>query len=106
MIAAWSAFQAALRADDAGALAKVTRFPLRSNEFGGAIATPAALKAKWKTLFPPATKACLLAATPERTEGAKDSFEAFCEVGGYPIRFIFTQRNGAYRLSALDNINE
>jgi len=106
LVAAWSAFQAALKADDAGALAKVSRFPIRSNEFGGNLADAAALKRKWKTLFPPATKACLLAATPEPSAGARDTFEVFCDVGGYPIRFIFRKAGSTYRFAALDNVNE
>jgi hypothetical protein len=106
LAATWTAFQAALKADDAGALAKVSRFPIRSNEFGGNLADAAALKRKWKTLFPPATKACLLAATPERSAGARDTFEVFCDVGGYPIRFIFRKAGTAYRFAALDNVNE
>lgn len=106
LAAAWTAFQAALKADDAAALAKVARFPLRSNEFGGNLADAAALKRKWTTLFPPATKACLLAATPQKTAGARDTFEVFCDVGGYPIRFIFRKAGNAYRFAALDNVNE
>ncbi len=99
-------FQAALAADDPAALAKVIRFPLRSNEFGGPVKDAAALKQRWGRIFPSAVRAALAKGTLERTEGVKDTFEAFSDAGGLPIRFLFTRTKAGWRLSALDNINE
>lgn len=105
LAAVWKDFQAALKADDPAALAKVTRFPLRSNEYG-TLKDPAALRQRWPRIFPPAVRAALAKAPLERTEGAKDTFEAFSDAGGLPIRFIFTRSKAGWRLSHLDNINE
>lgn len=99
-------FQAALAANDPAALAQATRFPLRSNEFGGAVKDAAALKQRWGRIFPPAVRAALSKAPLERTQGAKDTFEAFSDAGGLPIRFLFTKTKAGWRLSALDNVNE
>ncbi len=106
LAAVWKDFQAALRADDPAALAKVTRFPLRSNEFGGPVKDAALLKQRWGRFFPADRKAGLLRAPLERTEGAKDTFEAFTDAGGLPIRFLFTRTKAGWRFSAVDNINE
>ncbi|MFN8010019.1 MAG: hypothetical protein U0P81_01310 [Holophagaceae bacterium] len=105
LAAVHKAFQAALAADDPAALAKVTRFPLRSNEFG-VLKDAAALKRGWGRIFPPAVRAALAKGSLERTEGVKDTFEAFSDAGGLPIRFLFTRTQAGWRFSALDNINE
>ncbi len=99
-------FQAALKADDPAALAKVTRFPLRSNEFGGPVKDAAVLKKRWGRIFPAERKAGLLKAPLERTEGVKDTFEAFTDAGGLPIRVLFTRTQAGWRFSSVDNINE
>lgn len=105
--APWSSFQAALKADDAALLAQVARFPLKSNEFGGDIASAAVLKERYATIFPEKTKRCLLASVPERLEyDGHVLYEVYCDVGPYPIRFLFEPDGRQYYWTGLDNINE
>lgn len=102
----WAAFQAALQRNDAEGVARTCRFPLKSNDLGGPVKDPAALKARFARIFPPDTRVCLLKAGLQKAEGARDTFEAFCDVEGLPIRFLFTKTKAGWRLSALDNIHE
>jgi len=44
LVTAWSQFQQAIKHDDIDALAKITKFPLRSNEFGGDIKSAKVLR--------------------------------------------------------------
>jgi len=107
LVSAWTRFQQALRADDPDALSQVTRFPLRSNEFGGDISTPSALREKYQTLFPQKTRQCLLAASLKRRHYDKGTYyDVFCDVGPYPIRFIFEQAGSRYYFTSIDNVNE
>jgi hypothetical protein len=102
----WAAFQAALQKGDAAGVAKVCRFPLRSNDLGGPVPDAAALQRRFARIFPPDTRVCLLKATLQKAEGARDTYEAFCDVEGLPIRFLFTKTKAGWRLTTLDNINE
>lgn len=105
--AQWSRFQRALKDDDVTALAGTARFPIRSNEFGGDIASVEVLKQRYATLFPEKTKRCLLASVPERLEyDGHVLYEVYCDVGPYPIRFLFEPQGAQYFWTGLDNINE
>jgi hypothetical protein len=105
--AQWSRFQAALKADDAKLLAETARFPIRSNEFGGDIASPEVLAQRYATIFPETTRRCLLASTLERLEyDGHVLYQVYCDVGPYPIRFLFEPQGAQYFWTGLDNINE
>ena len=107
LVSAWSQFQQAIKHDDIDALAKVTKFPLRSNEFGGDIKSVKVLRHRYATIFPAKTKQCLLASTLKQQGTNKAVFyEVFCDVSGYPIRFIFKQTGSRFLLTTIDNINE
>ncbi|MBI4912140.1 MAG: hypothetical protein HY823_05340 [Acidobacteria bacterium] len=106
MARTWAAFQEALRQDSPESLARITRFPLRSNEFG-TLKGPEALKGKYKAIFTAKRKKCLLAANPSReTLKRQVWFEAFCDNDRIPLRFIFEARGRAYAFVSIDNINE
>lgn len=107
MAADWARFQAALKADDLETLTAMTKFPLRSNEFGGDIKSPSVFKQRYKTIFPEPTKQCM-ATSNLRREKVRNQihFEAWCDVGQYPIRFIFNQSGPKLYLTAIDNVNE
>lgn len=104
--AQWARFQAALAKDDVQGLLALTRFPLRSNEFGGDMKTPEAFKRHYKTLFSAETRACMQAATPQKAGGVKDTYTVSCEAGGYPIDFVFSRVGATYLFTRIDNVNE
>jgi len=107
LLSQWSRFQAALRTDDVKLLAEVTHFPLESNEFGGNIKSGDVLATRYKTIFPEKTKKCLLASTLKREESEGDVYyDVYCDVGAYPIRFIFSKVGSRYYFTGIDNINE
>lgn len=103
----WSKFQAALKADDLETLIAMAKFPLRSNEFGGDIKSPSVFKARYKTIFPGPTKQCMAGARLHREKVQnRVHFEVACDVGPYPIRFIFNQVGTKLYLTVIDNVNE
>ena len=105
--AQWSRFQIALKTDDVKRLAETAHFPIRSNEFGGDIASPEVLKQRYSTVFPAKTKECLLASSLNKQEfDGHVIYEVYCDVGPYPIRFLFEQQGAQYFWTGIDNINE
>ena len=102
----WERFQNALRADDPAAIAALAKFPIHSNEFGGNIANPKTLKNRYATIFPAATKKCLTSATLQPLKGLIGHYEVYCDVGSYPIRFLFNRIGSHYYFTGIDNINE
>lgn len=103
----WAAFQAALKQKSPEALAKVSKFPIQSNEFGGSIKNAAVLKKRFEEIFTPKTIKCLLAQKPKReVVDKKEYYEAFCDKDKYPIRFIFEKSGSDFLFTAIDNINE
>lgn len=105
--AAWVKFQAALKADDLPALIAMTKFPLRCNEFGGDIKNPKVFAQRYTTIFPAPTKRCFASAPlhPEKWKN-KLHYEVWCDVGEYPIRFVFDQVGSQLVLTSIDNVNE
>lgn len=102
----WERFQSALRVDDPAAIAALAKFPIHSNEFGGNIANPKILKNRYATIFPAATKKCLTSATLQAQKGLAGHYEVYCDVSGYPIRFLFNRIGTQYYFTGIDNINE
>jgi hypothetical protein len=103
----WELFRTALKQDNPAALARVSKFPIVSNEFGGSIESPAVLRRRYPWIFTPKLKACLLATTPVlEPVGGIATYEAFCDNDRYPLRFLFQEVQGAFRLVTIDNINE
>jgi hypothetical protein len=107
MHATWTQFQEALRQDSPKKLAVISKFPIHSNEFGGTIMSPKILKARFKTIFTPKTKQCLLSTQikPE-SDGKEIYYEAFCDNDIYPIRYIFELVGAKFLFVGIDNINE
>lgn len=103
----WSLFQAAVQANDAAAMARITRFPLESNEFGGAIPDADRLQQRFGQIFTPAMRQCLLhqSLKAQVMEG-RTFYEALCDADRYPIRFVFGSVGADVRWTAIDNINE
>lgn len=102
----WERFQDALRADEPAAIAALAKFPIRSNEFGGNIANAKTLKNRYATIFPAATKKCLISANLQAQKGLAGHYEVYCDVSGYPIRFLFNRVGRQYYFTGIDNINE
>ena len=107
MTTTWSRFQAAVRANDPMAMARISRFPLASNDFGGPIAGPTELRQRFQLIFTASMRQCLLQQTPRTLVVDGGLFhEAFCDVDHRPIRFVFERFGSEVRWSAIDNINE
>lgn len=103
----WSMFQAALKEKSPEALAKISKFPIQSNEFGGPIKNSDVLKKRFAEIFTPKTIQCLLAQKPKRqVQDKKEYYEVFCDKDKYPIRFIFEKSGSEFLFTAIDNINE
>jgi len=103
----WAMFQAALKQKSPEALAKISQFPIHSNEFGGQIKSSDILEKRFAKIFTPKTIQCLLAQKPKRqVQDKKVFYEAFCDNDKYPIRFIFEKSGSDFLFTAIDNINE
>jgi len=103
----WGKFQTALKADDLPTLTSMVKFPLHCNEFKGNIKSAKSFIQQYRTIFPEPTKHCFLTSElhPKKWEN-KMHYEAWCDVGDYPIRFIFTQIGNRLLLTDIDNVNE
>lgn len=107
MVATWSRFQAALQANSPEQLARIIRFPLDSNEFGGPIANLSVLRSRFGLIFTPTMRHCLLHQTPsQQIIDGRIFYEAFCDKDRYPIRFVFERIGSDIRWTSIDNINE
>lgn len=105
--AEWAKFQSAVKGDDPKALLGFIRFPVRSNEFGGNINSAKVLVDRYKTIFPAPTKQCLGSSDLQIVRhNGRVHYEAFCDVSGYPICFIFSFDGSRLLLTSIDNINE
>jgi hypothetical protein len=103
----WAKFQAALKADDLKILATMAKFPIRCNEFGGNIKSAKVFADRYKTIFPKATKQCLgKSGLQARRWDKRMHYEVSCDVGEYPIRFVFDFNDLKLLLTAIDNVNE
>jgi len=107
MAATWRLFQAAVRANDPAAMARISHFPVESNEFGGDIPDAVRLRERFARIFPDGRRACLLNQTPTPLRlGDRPTYEVFCDNDRVPIRFLFEPVGADYRWTVLDNINE
>src|SRR6476646_9915806 len=75
----WAKYQATLKANDLHTLTSMAKFPVHCNEFAG----------QYKVIFPEPTKRCFETSVlhPQKWKGLIH-YEAWCDVGEYPIRFI------------------
>jgi hypothetical protein len=103
----WSKYQTALKANDLHSLTSMARFPVRCNEFKGDIKSAKDFARQYKVIFPEATKRCFETSVlhPQKWKGSI-YYEAWCDVGEYPIRFIFEQVGSKLYLTSIDNVNE
>ncbi len=103
----WAKFQAALKADDLTALTSMVKFPLKCNEFNGDMKSSKSFVQQYNTIFPEKTKHCFLTSGlhPQQWEN-QTHYEAWCDIGDYPIRFIFQQVGKKLLLTTIDNVNE
>lgn len=85
----WSEFTAALSADDAGAVARLTRFPFLLE---GEERDSTAHMVLYDALFTPPARACLAAATPLLED---DRYVAFCG----PVIYYFERRDDGWRFT-------
>jgi hypothetical protein len=103
----WAKFQVALKTDDLATLTSMIKFPLKCNEFKGDIKSSKSFIQQYKTLFPEKTKQCFLTSSLHPQQWKKQThYEAWCDIGDYPIRFIFEQAGKKLILTTIDNVNE
>jgi hypothetical protein len=103
----WAKYQAALKANDLPALTSMAKFPVHCNEFKGDIKSAKQFAQQYKVIFPEPTKRCFETSVlhPQKSSG-RIYYEAWCDVGEYPIRFIFEQVGSKLYLTSIDNVNE
>jgi hypothetical protein len=103
----WAKYQAALKANDLHTLTSMAKFPVHCNEFKGDIKSAKGFAEQYKVIFPEATKRCFETSVlhPQKLKG-RIYYEAWCDVGEYPIRFIFEQVGSKLCLTSIDNVNE
>jgi hypothetical protein len=103
----WAKYQAALKANDLPTLTSMAKFPVHCNEFNGDIKSAKEFAQQYKVIFPKPTKRCFETAVlrPQKLKG-QIHYEAWCDVGEYPIRFIFEQVGSKLYLTSIDNVNE
>jgi hypothetical protein len=102
----WTQFQNAIKNDNINQLAKITKFPLTSNESWGNMKSAKELKKNYKAIFTPAIKQCLLSSTPEKTKGenGKYYYTVLC-TDKYPLDFTLEKVGSKYLFTDIDNIN-
>ena len=105
--AQWAKYQAALKANDLPVLTSMAKFPIHCNEFKGDIKSAKEFAIQYKVIFPGPTKRCFATSQlqPRKSKGMT-YYEASCDVGEYPIRFIFEQVGSKLLLTSIDNVNE
>src|SRR4051812_3347094 len=103
----WAKYQAALKSNDLRALSSMAKFPIQCNEFKGDIKSAKQFVQQYKVIFPEPTKRCFETSVlhPQKSKGLIH-YEAWCDVGDYPIRFIFEQVGAKLYLTSIDNVNE
>jgi len=103
----WAKYQAALKANDLRTLTSMAKFPVQCNEFKGDIKSAKAFAEQYKIIFPEPTKRCFETSVlhPQKWKGSIH-YEAWCDVGEYPIRFIFELVGSKLCLTSIDNVNE
>ena len=103
----WAKYQAALKANDLHTLTSMAKFPVHCNEFAGDIKSAKEFARQYPVIFPEPTKRCFETSVlhPQKWKGAIH-YEAWCDVGEYPIRFIFEQVGSKLYLTSIDNVNE
>ena len=100
-LAGWEKFKSAVLEGSKESVAEHAKFPIPSNDLGGAIKSEKQLGQRFEKIFEPWVKDCFKTAQPERTED-NDGFVVNCN--GY--LFGFKNINGAYKFSYIDNVNE
>jgi hypothetical protein len=99
----WPKFQSAVAKNDKEALAAMTKFPLTMPYGAPAIKTKAQFLQRYGKIFDAATRKCFAAAQPERENKKSARYNVFC---GEAMLYVFDLVGGAYKLVAIDNINE
>lgn len=102
----WKHFQECIKKNDIDGVAKLTHFPIRSNEFGGDIKTPVELKNKYSEIFTPFVVRKIMTSIPEKV-GTYRGFVVDCiNPDGYAIFLGFEKKGKNYYFSYIDNANE
>ena len=99
----WTNFRSALAKNDKESVAAMTRFPLTMPYGVPAVRTKAQFLQRYANIFDAATRKCFAAARPERENNKSARYNVLC---GEAMLYEFNLVGGAYKLVAVDNINE
>ena len=99
----WPKFQSAVAKNDREAVAALVKFPLTMPYGVPAIKTKAQFNQRYAKIFDAATRKCFAAAHPERENNKSTRYNVFC---GEAMLYMFDVVGGAYKLVAVDNVNE
>lgn len=104
LLGPWHSFQEAIRNSDADALAKISHFPIRSNDFGGNIGSADVLKERFKKIFFDQVRTCVADKKPSRISPFP-GYILDCNNDNLALGFGFEPFEKEYRFSYIDNAN-
>jgi hypothetical protein len=99
----WSTFQRAVAKNDRAAVAALTKFPLGMPYGVRSIKTRAQLIRRYGEIFDAETKQCFATARPQVEDAKAKKFSINC---GEAMMYWFEFSGGAYKFTAVDNVNE
>lgn len=99
----WSKFQRAVAKNDKESIAAMTKFPLAMPYGVPSIKTRAQLISRYGEIFDAETKKCFATAQPQVEDAKTKKFSIHC---GEAMMYWFEFSGGAYKFTAVDNVNE
>ena len=99
----WAKFQSAVAKNDREAVAALVKFPLTMPYGVPSVKTKAQFNQRYAKIFDAATRKCFAAAHPERENNKSARYNVSCDEG---MLYEFDVVGGAYKLVAIDNVNE
>jgi hypothetical protein len=109
----WKKFSSAVATGDKAAVAEMTKFPVSMPYLIKAVKNKPEFLRRYDEIFKGEANAaqCFASAKPEKQSARR--YEIYCpfkdtpdDKENAPVRFIFELTKGAWKFSALDNINE
>ena len=99
----WGRFQSAVAKNDREAVAALTKFPLQMPYGVPSIKTRAQLISRYGKVFDAETRKCFATASPQVDDAKAKKFSINC---GEAMMYWFEFSGGAYKFTAVDNVNE
>jgi hypothetical protein len=109
----WKKFKSAVIADDKGAVAELTKFPMSMPYGVKAVKNKENFLRRYDEIFNGEANAAQCFARAKPQEESTQRYEVYCpfkhtpnDWENAPIRFIFESTKGGWKFTGLDNVNE